>query len=121
MDQYIRFIGTDPGLVKEELVASDPYKPTAIETSRAFILERAKYLGISLMCRADLTQNRKLIEEFHNNFTKVNDNYPKDMTEAVFMLMNYKKDHIKQPAQISNDYEGLIFAQDCRRSPIKEI
>ena len=70
----------------------------ATETSRASMPAREKYLGTALMCRSDLARYGEIIEELQNYFTKVNDNYPKDMMEAIFLLMNYKQTHSKEPA-----------------------
>ena len=54
VDQYRGSIRTDPGLAKEELSSSDTDNQNATETSRAFMLAREKYLGIAIMCIADL-------------------------------------------------------------------
>ena len=69
------------------------------------------------MCGADLARYGKILEELQNDLMKVNDNYPKDMTEAIFMLMNYKQTNIKQTRHIYNDYEGLELTQYGRITP----
>ena len=69
------------------------------------------------MCSADLEQYGKLLKELQNDFTKINGKYPKDMKEAIFMIMNYKQTHSNQPAHIYNDSEGLKFSQNGRSPP----
>ena len=81
------------------------------------MLAREKYLGIAIMCIADLARYSKLIKDLKNDFTKINDNYPKDMTETLFVLMNYKRTHRKKTTQIHNYSEGTEFTQDGRIAP----
>ena len=69
------------------------------------------------MCRSDLAQYGKPIKDLQKYFTNGNDNYPKDMMEALFLLVNYKKNQSKKPAHIYNNTKGLVFAQYGRITP----
>ena len=73
------------------------------------------------MCSADLEQYGKLLKDLQNDFSKRNSKYPKDMTETIFMIMNYKQTHSNQPAHIYNDSEGLKFSQNGRSPPPNNI
>ena len=118
VEQYGGLVRIEPRLSKEELVASDPENPTATDTPRVFTLARLKYLGIYLMCGAELAWYIKLLEELQNDFMKGKDNYPEDMMEAIFLRMKYKQTHRNKPAQIYNDSEWIAFVQDSRRPPL---
>ena len=67
-------------MTKEELEVvlnpSDPYRQAAAEAKQII------YLGVTMLCGADQARYRNLVEELHNYFTKVNEDYPANATES---------------------------------------
>ena len=47
-----------------------------------------------------------MVEEFQNNFTKVNDDLPADKMEAYNLLVNYKTSY-KPPTRLVDDSEEV--------------
>ena len=53
--------------------------------------EREIYLACAFVINSDLRRYRRLIEELENDYTKGNDNYPRNMVKAYQFLTEYKQ------------------------------
>ena len=52
---------------------------------------REIYLACAFVINSDLRKYVRLIEELENDYTKVNDNYPRNMVKAYQLLNEYKQ------------------------------
>ena len=53
--------------------------------------EREIYLSCAFVINSDLKRYGRLIEELENDYTKGNDNYPRNMVKAYQLLNEYKQ------------------------------
>ena len=66
------------------------------------------YLAWAFVINSDLRRYRHLIEELENDYTKGNDNYPRNMVKYYQLLNKYKQ---WNPRSILPDSSGVAFLQ----------
>jgi hypothetical protein len=88
--------------------------PTKLATAKAAAKER--YLAVAMLSACDASRYNKLSEEISNDYTKGTNHYPKTVTEACNLIVNYRQSN---PAgRIYNDSEGVAFINvDATRQP----
>ena len=73
-------------------------------------LASKRYLSIAFLQQSDKRRYGKLTEELENDFTKGNDNYPRDVTKSYQLLNDYKDAGGRREAQ-AQGLAHLSFAQ----------
>jgi hypothetical protein len=69
-----------------------------------------------MLSACDASRCNKLSEEIRNDYTKGSNHYPKTVTEAYNLIVNYRQS--KPEGRISNDSEGVAFTNvDANRQP----
>jgi hypothetical protein len=104
--------------------------PTLVNTIKAdsdeqrHKISRDKALAMSFLKRADRRRYGTLWVDLENQFSRHNDQYPPDLTEAYSLLVNYKatKSHEARVVSTStdtviSDITGLTFAQTVALVP----
>ena len=66
------------------------------------------YLSYAFVINSDLKRYGRLIEEFENDYTKGNDNYPHNMVKAYQLLNEYKQ---WNPRATLPEASGVAFSQ----------
>ena len=69
---------------------------------------REIYLSCAFVINSDLKRYGRLIEELENDYTKVNDNYPRNMVKAYQLLNEYKQ---WNPRATLPESSGVAFSQ----------
>ena len=67
---------------------------------------REIYLACAFVINSDLRRYRRLIEELENDYTKGNDNYPRNMVKAYQFLNEYKQ---WNPRPTLHESSGVVF------------
>ena len=100
-------IGVDPGI--EQLVATDLKKDIALLTEADKKVAQERYLAVVFILRADRSWYSKIIENLENDFLQGRNNYPKTVTSAYNLLINWKQDprNLMRSVGVSND--GVSF------------
>ena len=108
-------IGMAPGL--EEIVAKENNKAVADLTDAEKMEAKERYLAVAFLLGSDRARFGKLIENLENDFLQGRDNYPKSVTGAFNILINWKQDprNLVRSVGVTND--GVAFANvDCTES-----
>ena len=63
-----------------------------------------------MLCRADRGRYSNMVEDFHNYFTKGNNDYPSDTTEAYNRLVNYNTTYSNPAIRLVDDSEEALFS-----------
>ena len=93
LEHYGGAVGYDPGLI--EAVGGSGSVATKAKKARG------KALALAFLKRADRTRYGSLWTDLENQYTRGNDQYPDDLTEAYNMLVSYKAD--AKPARQNNN------------------
>ena len=89
------FKGNHPFLVGKYLNAAHPeykYNPTADETAAAKTATEEAYMNTAFLSGLKNARYRALIDELHNAFCIGCDEYPKKLTSAYDLSINWKGD-----------------------------
>ena len=70
--------------------------------------ERDIYPSCAFVMNSDLKRYGRLIEELENDYTKGNDNYPRNMVKAYQLLNEYKR---WNPRETIPEASGVAFLQ----------
>jgi hypothetical protein len=102
-------IGTDRSLVTKILGGRD----RAI-ASEAMIVDaehqaKNKYLACTFILGADKTRYGRMMEDLENSFTQGVDKFPKNMTDAYNLLVNWKQNPQNYMGVVDNTYDGVMF------------
>jgi hypothetical protein len=77
---------------------------------------KERYLAVAMLSACDASRYNKLSEEIKNDYTKGSNHYPKMVTEAYNLIVNYRQS--KPAGRIYNDSEGVAFNNvDANRQP----
>jgi hypothetical protein len=88
--------------------------PKELDEAKATTNER--YLAVAMISAYDNSRYIKLSEELENDYTKGSNHYPKTVTEAYNLIVNYQQS--KPSGRIYNDSEGVAFINiDSNRQP----
>ena len=103
-------IGIDSKAVTKELtdMGVTLTHATAAQDLKARQLAYEKYLAVAFLLGSDRRRYGKLIDELQNDFTKNSNTYPKTVTEAYNLLINYKNTNWNFSKETG---EGLQFTQ----------
>ena len=110
-EHYGGSIGASPGLINAIKEGTDKEKTKAA---------RNKTLALSFLKGADRRRFGSLWTDLENQFSRNNDQYPSDLTEAYSMLVSYKatrnQEHTRQlPSSVTtpvSDITGITFTQN---------
>eukprot|EP00543_Licmophora_paradoxa_P014155 CAMPEP_0202465410 /NCGR_PEP_ID=MMETSP1360-20130828/65509_1 /ASSEMBLY_ACC=CAM_ASM_000848 /TAXON_ID=515479 /ORGANISM="Licmophora paradoxa, Strain CCMP2313" /LENGTH=203 /DNA_ID=CAMNT_0049089145 /DNA_START=40 /DNA_END=654 /DNA_ORIENTATION=+ len=106
--KLVTFHGSIIGEKKDKLnvVAKDPNKPTVEETKKAKSKAQVQYFAILFVRNADKSHFGKPIANLQNSFMMDNVRYPRTMTKAYEILVNYKQfvQHVNDPNEHSISY-----------------
>ena len=69
---------------------------------------REIYLACTFVINSDLRQYGRLLEDLENDYTKGNDNYPRNMVKAYQLLNEYNQSN---PRATLPDSSGVAFSQ----------
>jgi len=96
------------------LHAIDPDNPTPDELDTARLQVREEYLGIKFVRHADPSRYYSMMADMKNNFTAGINKYPKTLTEAHKLLVNYDDPHNKKksPHDAETNNSGVSFYQE---------
>jgi hypothetical protein len=112
VEQYGGDVGIDAAAINAELVevgVVDVGLATEVERLAAQAQAKEKYLAVAFLSASDKSRYGKLLEYLENDFTKGTKNYPKSLTSAYNLMVNYKNYH-KPASRIYNDSDGVAFA-----------
>ena len=87
-------------------------KEKAIHITVAHARNKERFSAFCFLSKADDDRYRALKNELENDFTKGADWYPKTMTNALYLLTNYKRDHKKKAQHDNPDDSTVSFAQN---------
>jgi hypothetical protein len=95
IEHYGGHIGDDAALIAEEekkmTAALLPLVPTADQLASCVTLAKSKSNAIYFLCCADPGRYALLTTDLENQFTRGNDQYPDNITDAYNLLVSYKK------------------------------
>jgi hypothetical protein len=103
-------LGTDHAVITERTLSSGGDPDDNIDWSIMKETIREEYLAMHFFLYADVKRYGSLIANVQNNFVTGHDKYPKDMSKAYDMLVNYVS-----PTKLSNSDDqdgGMSFYQD---------
>jgi hypothetical protein len=85
-------IGVDPSGAKKELVEEGKDVENASEDSKCKAMAKAKnrYLDVDMPTAADFTRYSRFLNDLDNDYTEGNDNYPRMITDAYNLIINYR-------------------------------
>ena len=104
VEQYKGSIGADPGLVHRELERNN-IKVGVIHVLGNKVYEKYKeaaynrYIAQAFLMQSDMKRYKTLVTDLANSFTTGTDKYPKNLTAAYNLLINYEIDSTKQTSQ----------------------
>jgi hypothetical protein len=88
--------------------------PNELDEAKSTAKER--YLAVAMLSACDNSRYNRLSEELENDYTKGSNHYPKTVTEAYNLIVNYRQS--KSIVRIYNDSEGVAFVNvDANRQP----
>jgi hypothetical protein len=91
--EVYQHLGGDVGVIHapspEFINAADPDDPTDIELNAARAAAKEAYLATRFLAHCDLSRYGALIAEVENSHTRGVDSYPRTLTKAYDMLVNY--------------------------------
>jgi hypothetical protein len=71
---------------------------------------------VAMLYACKNSMDNRLSEEIENDYTKISNHYPKTVTEAYILIVNYRQP--KPSGRIYNDSEGVAFVNvDSKRQP----
>jgi hypothetical protein len=102
-------IGHDPGAINKAMEGRDvdPAQATTDETTLARKTANERHLAVAMLSTCDNSRYGKLTKDLENDFTKGTNLYPKTITEAYNLIVNYWQS--KPSVRIFNDSEGITF------------
>jgi hypothetical protein len=77
------------------------------ELDEAKATSKERYLAVAMISACDNSRYNRLSEELENDYTKGSNHYPKTITEAYNLIVNYRQS--KPSGRIYNDSEGVAF------------
>jgi hypothetical protein len=98
-----------------------PASATPDEIAVAKATAKERYLAVAMLSAADNSSYSKLNEDLENDYTKGSNHYPKTVTEAYNLIVNYRQAHPSR--RLYSDTEGVAFTnvestkQPTRRPP----
>jgi hypothetical protein len=88
--------------------------PTELDEAKSTAKER--YLAVAILSAADKSRYRKLTEKLGNDYTKGSNHYPKTVTEAYNLILNYQWS--RPGGRVYNDTDGVAFTNvESKRPP----
>jgi len=123
IEQYGGSISLDPNLIGEELKVKGASLDTATDEQQeeAEKIVREKVLAIIFIMNANKTRFNTLKTTLENDYTKGNDQYPKDLVSAFHLLTYYKQDPSSYSKPSSRSEQGVSFAQKGKEDKSKNI
>jgi hypothetical protein len=109
VDDFGGQIGVDPSGANNELTAEgiDPDSASDEHKKDATTKAKNRYLAMAMLSATDFTRYSRLLEDLNNDYTKGNDNYPRNITEAYNLIINYRQ--ARTAARVYHDAEGVAF------------
>ena len=103
-------IGNDMAIMRQVLRSQDINvdEATDAQEEAAETEGTPLYLALAFLMGSDHSRFRRLLEKLENDFTAGNDNYPKTLTDAYNMLLEWKDDPHLLMCLAGND--GISFA-----------
>jgi hypothetical protein len=113
VEQFGGEICRDPIVLEKELetMGVEANVATEKELRNARKIGKDKYLAMALIQGADRGRYSHLMDDLKNQFTMGHNNYPRNITAAYNLLLNYRI--TRQPQQLTrviNDSESVSFA-----------
>jgi hypothetical protein len=105
-------IGTDRSLVTEMLGGRDRVIASDEVIADAERLAKEKYLACAFILGADKTRYGRLLEDLENSFTQGSDKFPKNMTDAYNILVNWKQNPQNYLRVVDGSSDGAMFVTD---------
>lgn len=116
IEHYGGTIGIDKALITEELqrdgAAVNPLKPDATELAAATLAAKKKIYAIAYLKRADKIRYGLLLTELENNYTRGTDQYPVNLNDAHYLLVNYKKPFVARTDRFNANPRAPTTTQD---------
>ena len=102
-------IGDDTAIMKQVLRSRDINvdEATDVQEESAATEGIQWYLALAFLMGSDRSRFGRLLEKLENDFTAGNDNYPKTLTDAYNMLLEWKDDPLLLMRMAGND--GISF------------
>ena len=103
LEHYNASVGEDKAFLDKAGVLIDEKEPHISESNystlkleynlKKSLAARNRSLAVSFLKRADKVRYGALWTDLENQYTRGTDQYPKDLTAAYNMLLNYRKQH----------------------------
>ena len=109
-------IGDDEATMKQVLRSQgiDVSEATEAQEETAELEGIQWYLALAFLMGSDQSRYGRLLEKLENDFTAGNDNYPKTLTDAYNMLLQWKDDPRLLIRMVGND--GISFATNTSKT-----
>jgi hypothetical protein len=107
------WVGDEPGVVAMIISAKNLDATTISADDMKAIVKEAKEqcLAMSFLARSDKARYGQKIEDLENDFLQGQDNYPKTISGAYSLLINWKQEHHARTMRIlSSSSDGVNFA-----------
>jgi hypothetical protein len=91
---------------------------TPKEFDEAKATAKEGYLAVAMLSVCDASRYNKLSEEIKNDYTKGSNHYPKTVTEAYNLIVDYRQS--KPAGRIYNDSEGVAFTNVDANRQLRE-
>ena len=107
-------LGIDKGLIDNTFATANPVvnretaTPATVEAAKKYA--REQYLACAFLLGADRKRYGKLLENLENDYTQKNDRWPKTITDAYSLLINWKQDPRNLLQVVGASSDGIAFA-----------
>jgi hypothetical protein len=105
-------IGTDRSLVEEMLGGRERSIASEAIMINAEQQAKDKYLACAFILGADKTRYGRLLEDLENSYTQGDDKFPKVMTDAYNLLVNWKQNPMNYMRVVDSAQDGAMFVTD---------
>lgn len=109
-------IGIDRSLVDEMLGGRDRSIASTEIIVDAELQAKEKYLACAFVLGADKSRYGRLIEDLENLYTQGTDKFPKSMTDAYNLLVNWKQNPLNYMRVVDSVSDGAMFVTDGMQS-----
>lgn len=114
-DDHGADVGIFPAAVRAKLaeqMASDPDAPTPEELKAAKAVVKQEYLAVAYLSATNYDRYGDLLKDLENDYVKGHNNYPKTVTDAYGLVVNYKPTGRRRATKPSQGTSGVSFVSD---------
>jgi hypothetical protein len=118
-------LGIDNGLIDATFTTANPVvnrdtaTPATMEAAKKYA--REQYLACAFLLGADRKRYSKFLENLENDYTQKNDRWPKTITDAYSLLINWKQDPRSLLQVVGASSDGIAFTNVGEKATAKKV